>query len=126
MPDVDTRHTITPYFVLSTDEQTISRKGDLRVRDAFYTGTTDADASTTVNLVGIPPNVTIISAVGMINSSGTSSWAISGYREANSAASAFRSVVSEAAAVRTFIFSEVGSNFQGEAYRVYIKYVEKL
>ncbi len=121
----DSEHILGTHYALDTDETTILTKGEARLRAAVFTGTLDADASTTVNLVGLPSNAVIV-MVSMMVWDGVNEWCVSDYRCANDASTCFRFKINTTAAVNKVLAFEVGADFQGEPFRITVLYTEKL
>ena len=124
----DSRQIIVDYYDLSTDETTILRHEQLRVREAFYTGTTDADATTNINLVGIPVTADVLSVSAMIrDNTNNLRWRVHGTGEAADSTRAFRLLWDRnTSGDRQVLLAEVGSELQSQPYRVHIRWVEKI
>lgn len=127
MPE-DARQIIGDYISLSTDETTVLRKEPVRLRINVYTGTTDADATTDVTLRYLPRTAVVVGVLAMINQSASVLWSVHGYRDASSAANAYRVELNEVAAPaeRQVRLAEVGANLQGLPYRLSVLWVERL
>lgn len=123
---IDTRHTLADYYKMAADDNTITRHEQVRLREAVIEGTLDADDQTDVQLVGLPNNIEVVAAIGMVNETATTTWDVYDSRAANDALDSFRLLINFANPKRQIRFAEVGASLQGSPYRVWIKYIERL
>lgn len=90
-----------------------------KVYTKYLTGTLDSDSTTNVSH-GVSSAVTKILAVTVMAFDGVNnSWSVAGFRETDVTATSFRSSFD----ATNVIIGEVGSNLQGEAYRVKVDYI---
>ena len=124
----DSRHIVGRHVSLSTDETTILRKEPIRIKAMLYTGTTDADATTDVNLVGMPITAEVIGASIMIRDSDeTLSWRIYDNECNEETDNTFRILwLRNTSGNRVLRISEVGADMQGQPYRLLVWWCDKL
>lgn len=123
----DARQVIADFYKIDTDDETILRHEQLRVRVAVYDFTLDSDPATNVKLTGLKDPE--ILSVTVLCEDGADNWAVYDYRAASdSGTSSFR--VSwrgqdHATNPNEIQMNEVGTTFQGNRARIVVFYVER-
>lgn len=125
----DARQIVADYRTIGTDDITVTRREQIRVRTALYTGLLDADSSTTVTLSGLPVDAAIVGMTLMINDPASSTvWRSFDNAVGTSATSSFRLIHTVGATSRTVTIADVGTDLDSgtAAYRLLIFWVPRL
>lgn len=125
----DSRNTIARLIDTGSGVSSVSRAEQVRLKEAVIVGTLDGDTATIVDLValGLERPIVVAASCRCRQTTATTEWNIYDNRGAASATVVFRIEWNSSGHGTTpyaIEILDVGTNFQGEPFVLWVKYIE--